>query len=125
MIIQDMGLADENRKQGIVIPATLAAVDAAILAYLVDQFGDKARWWRKLPQVGGLRSRGVMEAVLAAGEADFIALCRPLINELELPNLLRAGVKDKSHCISSNNCWAEQNGVGIACKCPLEKIREG
>lgn len=54
MIIQDMELADEIRKQGIVIPAPLAAVDAAILAYLVDQFGDKARWWRKPPQVDGL-----------------------------------------------------------------------
>ena len=49
-----MELADEIRKQGIVIPAPLAAVDAAVMAYLVDQFGDKARWWRKPPQMDSL-----------------------------------------------------------------------
>jgi hypothetical protein len=49
-----MELADEIRKQGIVIPAPLAAVDATIMAYLVDQFGDKARWWRKPPQMDSL-----------------------------------------------------------------------
>jgi len=49
-----MELADEIRKQGIVIPAPLAVVDAAIMAYLVDQFGDKVRWWRRPPQLDGL-----------------------------------------------------------------------
>ena len=72
--------------------------------------------------VGGLRSRGVMEDVLASGKADFISLCRPLISEPDLPNLLRTGAKDVSQCISSNNCWAEESGVGIACKCPIDKI---
>ncbi len=72
--------------------------------------------------VGGLRSRPVMEDVLTSGDADFIALCRPLISEPHLPNMLREGVKDKSRCISSSNCWAEGPGVGIACKCPLEKV---
>ena len=46
-----MELADEIRKQGIVIPAPLAPVDAAIMAYLVDQFGEKARWWHKPPSL--------------------------------------------------------------------------
>ncbi len=74
--------------------------------------------------VGGLRTRGVMEDVLASGDADFISICRPLISEPDFPNLLKAGAKDKSRCISSNNCWADESGVGISCKCPLEKIKE-
>jgi 2,4-dienoyl-CoA reductase-like NADH-dependent reductase (Old Yellow Enzyme family) len=85
-------------------------------------FAQKARTATDLPiaLVGGFRSREVMEAVLASGDADFISLCRPLISEPDLPNLFRAGIKIKSRCISSNNCWAEEPGVGIACKCPID-----
>jgi 2,4-dienoyl-CoA reductase-like NADH-dependent reductase (Old Yellow Enzyme family) len=72
--------------------------------------------------VGGFRSRRVMEDVLASGDADFVSLSRPLICEPDLPNLLRAGIQDRSSCISANLCWAEHAGEGIACKCPLEKL---
>jgi 2,4-dienoyl-CoA reductase-like NADH-dependent reductase (Old Yellow Enzyme family) len=84
----------------------------------------KARGATSLPValVGGLRSRNVMEKILADGDADFISLCRPLISEPDFPNLLRDGLKEKSRCIASNNCWAETSGVGIACKCPLDKM---
>ncbi len=68
--------------------------------------------------VGGFRSRSVMERVLAAGQADFISLCRPLISEPELPNQFKNGLKDKSRCLSANNCWAREPGEGISCKCP-------
>lgn len=84
----------------------------------------RARGATSLPLVlvGGLRSRAVMENILAEGDADFLSLCRPLISEPDFPNLLRAGLKEKSRCIASNNCWAETNGTGIACKCPLDKV---
>jgi 2,4-dienoyl-CoA reductase-like NADH-dependent reductase (Old Yellow Enzyme family) len=72
--------------------------------------------------VGGYRSKSVMERVLESGEADFISLCRPLISEPDLPNLFNKGNKDKSRCISSNNCWPTEMGVGIACKCPHDKV---
>jgi 2,4-dienoyl-CoA reductase-like NADH-dependent reductase (Old Yellow Enzyme family) len=86
----------------------------------------KARTATNLPIaiVGGLRSRPVMDDVLASGDADFVSLCRPLISEPDFPNLLRSGQKEISRCISSNNCWAEQVGIGIACKCPLDKIKQ-
>jgi len=71
--------------------------------------------------VGGFRSRTVMEQVLNDGQADFISLCRPLISEPDLPNRLRLGLQEKSRCLSSNNCWPEKAGDGIACKCPHEK----
>jgi len=72
--------------------------------------------------VGGFRSRPVMERVIQSGEADFISLCRPLISEPDFPNRLRQGLQTKSRCISANNCWEENPGDGIRCKCPLEKI---
>ena len=86
----------------------------------------KARKVTYLPiaLVGGLRSSAVMEDVLSSGDADFVSLCRPLISEPDFPNLLKTGTKVKSRCISSNNCWAEASGIGIGCKCPLDKIKQ-
>jgi len=69
--------------------------------------------------VGGMRTKSVMESTLEAQTADFIAMCRPLINEPNLPNLMVAGEVVKSSCISSNNCWPKNDGEGIACKCPI------
>jgi 2,4-dienoyl-CoA reductase-like NADH-dependent reductase (Old Yellow Enzyme family) len=68
--------------------------------------------------VGGMRSRKIMENVLENGDADFIAMSRPLINDPALPNLMKAGLRGKSACISSNNCWPTRMGEGISCKCP-------
>jgi 2,4-dienoyl-CoA reductase-like NADH-dependent reductase (Old Yellow Enzyme family) len=68
--------------------------------------------------VGGIRSRGIMEQILESGDADFVSMCRPLINDPNFPNLLRSRALLTSECISSNNCWAENLGEGIACKCP-------
>jgi 2,4-dienoyl-CoA reductase-like NADH-dependent reductase (Old Yellow Enzyme family) len=87
-------------------------------------FAKVARPKTQLPilLVGGMRSRTVMEGVLSEGYADFISLCRPLITEPDLPNLMRAGLKDKSRCLSANNCWPTTTGQGITCKCPHEKV---
>jgi 2,4-dienoyl-CoA reductase-like NADH-dependent reductase (Old Yellow Enzyme family) len=84
----------------------------------------KARKATQLPiiLVGGLRSQSVMERVLTDGHSDLISLCRPLISEPDLPNRLRLGLQEKSRCLSSNNCWPETMGEGIACKCPHEKV---
>lgn len=75
-----------------------------------------------LIMVGGMRSKGVMEEVLISGDADFIALCRPLIKEPNFPNLMKAGEQETSGCISSSNCWTEVLGEGISCKCPPLKV---
>ncbi len=85
---------------------------------------EKAREVTKLPilLVGGFRSVKVMERVLENRIADFISICRPLISEPDLPNRLRDGIQSKSRCLSSNNCWPEENGEGIACKCPHDKV---
>jgi 2,4-dienoyl-CoA reductase-like NADH-dependent reductase (Old Yellow Enzyme family) len=111
------GLRAPNSKKGIRRPE-----EEAYFRPLAQQ----ARAVTTLPLalVGGFRTREVMESVLESGDVDFISMCRPLISEPDFPNLLKAGVKDKSRCISSNNCWAEDAGVGIACKCPLDKQKE-
>jgi 2,4-dienoyl-CoA reductase-like NADH-dependent reductase (Old Yellow Enzyme family) len=65
-----------------------------------------------------------MESVLADGLADFVSLCRPLISEPDLPNQFKLGLKDKSRCLSANNCWAKGAGEGIRCKCPHDRVVE-
>jgi 2,4-dienoyl-CoA reductase-like NADH-dependent reductase (Old Yellow Enzyme family) len=79
----------------------------------------QARQATRLPilLVGGLRSREVMEEVLTAGDADFVSMCRPLISEPDLPRRLRQGIQDQSRCLSTNQCWPEEVGEGIACHC--------
>jgi 2,4-dienoyl-CoA reductase-like NADH-dependent reductase (Old Yellow Enzyme family) len=67
--------------------------------------------------VGGLRSRAVMDEVLASGDADMISLCRPLIREPDLPNRLRSGEVTAAAYISGGRCWAKGMGQGISCKC--------
>jgi 2,4-dienoyl-CoA reductase-like NADH-dependent reductase (Old Yellow Enzyme family) len=68
--------------------------------------------------VGGMRSKAVMEEVLSSGDADFVSMCRPLINDPNFPNLFKEGKIERSDCISSSNCWTETLGEGISCKCP-------
>jgi 2,4-dienoyl-CoA reductase-like NADH-dependent reductase (Old Yellow Enzyme family) len=54
--------------------------------------------------VGGFRTLAVMEETVRNKEADFIALCRPLIAD---PDLICQWQKDpnkKSRCISCNKC---------------------
>jgi len=104
-----------NSKKGIRNPS-----EEAYFLHLAE----KARPVTQLPilLVGGLRSRSVMERILESQNADFISLCRPLITEPDLPNLMKQGLKDKSRCLSANNCWPTLDSTGIACKCPHEKV---
>jgi 2,4-dienoyl-CoA reductase-like NADH-dependent reductase (Old Yellow Enzyme family) len=55
--------------------------------------------------VGGLRTPALMEEVLENGEADLIALSRPLIKEPGLVNEWRAGHLHRATCISCNKCF--------------------
>lgn len=67
--------------------------------------------------VGGLRSRAVMDDILASGDADLLALCRPLVREPDLPNRLQSRETTVAACTSGGRCWPKGMGQGIACKC--------
>lgn len=55
--------------------------------------------------VGGNRDIENLEAIVQGGKVDFIALCRPLIREPDLPNRWRAGIgKRVPECVSCNSC---------------------
>ena len=55
--------------------------------------------------VGGNRNVERLEAIVRGGKADFIALCRPLISEPDLPiRWLEGRGKSGTDCISCNSC---------------------
>jgi 2,4-dienoyl-CoA reductase-like NADH-dependent reductase (Old Yellow Enzyme family) len=55
--------------------------------------------------VGGNRDIERLEAILQSGRVDFMALCRPLIREPDLPNRWRAGIGRRvPECVSCNSC---------------------
>ena len=54
--------------------------------------------------VGGIRSLESMEDILASGDADAVAMCRPFICEPDLAAKLRSGTADRSRCTNCNTC---------------------
>jgi 2,4-dienoyl-CoA reductase-like NADH-dependent reductase (Old Yellow Enzyme family) len=55
--------------------------------------------------VGGNRDIEKLEAIVQDGKVDFIALCRPLIREPDLPNRWCLGIgKRLPECVSCNSC---------------------
>lgn len=68
---------------------------------------------------GGVRSLAMAEEILERGEADMMALCRPLICEPELIARWRDGDQSRSRCISCNRCKNEL-GAFRTIRCFLE-----
>ncbi|MDY0387284.1 MAG: NADH:flavin oxidoreductase [Methanolobus sp.] len=62
--------------------------------------------------VGGIRSRAVMEQMLAEEYADMLSLSRPLICEPDLVTKIRNGEAELAKCVSCNLCSDES---GIKC----------
>ena len=66
--------------------------------------------------VGGMRSLKAIEAVLASGVANYIAMARPLIREPGLPARWAAGDRRRADCVSCSGCFAPAaRGEGIRC----------
>ena len=66
--------------------------------------------------VGGIRSLDAIERILTEGSADFVALCRPLIREPNLPNKWLKGIGGlAAECISCNACYDSLVKGGVRC----------
>ncbi|MDA8139769.1 MAG: NADH:flavin oxidoreductase [Desulfobacteraceae bacterium] len=66
--------------------------------------------------VGGLRRLDQMNAVIARGAADMIALSRPLIREPSLVRKFIEGSSEESTCTSCNRCFAAMfNNMEVRC----------
>jgi 2,4-dienoyl-CoA reductase-like NADH-dependent reductase (Old Yellow Enzyme family) len=65
--------------------------------------------------VGGMRRRETMEALLARGEADFIALARPFVREPDLAAQLARGRTGAVDCTSCNLCLRHEGHHSLRC----------
>jgi 2,4-dienoyl-CoA reductase-like NADH-dependent reductase (Old Yellow Enzyme family) len=88
-----------------------------------------ARLARSLPAkvvlVGGLRKTATMESVLAEGDADFVALARPLIREPELVRRLESGWRGQVACVSCNICLMHEDHHSLRCwRVPRRRLVE-
>ena len=69
--------------------------------------------------VGGIRRLEAAEDILAAGEADLVGICRPLIREPDLLARWHNGQADHPTCISCNKCVDICRTV-VGVHCPLK-----
>ena len=90
--------------------------------------GDARLYWREAAEryrqeidvplilVGGIRSLSAAKEIVARGLADYVALCRPLIRQPDLPNLWKAGLNAETDCISCSSCFGPGiQGQGVRC----------
>ena len=65
--------------------------------------------------VGGMRTTATMNGVLAAGDADLVALARPLIREPDLVTQLARGRTGRVACTSCNLCLMHEGHHALRC----------
>ena len=66
--------------------------------------------------VGGIRSLGESQRLIAEGTADYVSLCRPLIREPNLVKRWENGETEEAECISCNGCFQPgTEGRGVYC----------
>lgn len=74
--------------------------------------------------VGGVRTPEMAEDILAKGEADLVALSRPLISEPGLVARWRRGETERARCVSCNKCFEQiMQGRSISCILDREKAK--
>jgi 2,4-dienoyl-CoA reductase-like NADH-dependent reductase (Old Yellow Enzyme family) len=69
----------------------------------------------KIILVGGLRRTMTMEEILSRGDADFIAMARPLIREPELVRKIESGWRGRVECVSCNICLMHEDHHSLRC----------
>jgi hypothetical protein len=66
-----------------------------------------------------------MEQVLAAGDADFIAMARPFIREPDLVSQIQAGRTGRVDCTSCNLCLRHEGHHSLRCwRTPRKRLFE-
>jgi 2,4-dienoyl-CoA reductase-like NADH-dependent reductase (Old Yellow Enzyme family) len=65
--------------------------------------------------MGGIKNPLKVESLLKEGSIDFIAMCRPLIYEPNLPNRWLSGDLSPAKCKSCNNCYMSVATKSIFC----------
>jgi 2,4-dienoyl-CoA reductase-like NADH-dependent reductase (Old Yellow Enzyme family) len=75
----------------------------------------RARVATTIVLVGGLRRTETMEEILRSGDADFLALARPLVREPDLVRQLANGRRGRVDCTSCNLCLMHDGYHSLRC----------
>ena len=74
---------------------------------------------------GGMRTTATMNRVLEGGDADFVALARPLIREPDLVRQLERGRRGRVDCTSCNLCLIHEGHHSLRCwRTPRRRLVE-
>ena len=66
--------------------------------------------------VGGINSLDLVEQILREESADFVAFCRPMIREPNLPNRWLKGIGERTvECVYCNGCLSSVATTGLRC----------
>lgn len=75
----------------------------------------RARVDTKVILVGGIRTTETMRDVVASGDADLVAMARPLIREPDLVAQIRSGREGQVDCTSCNLCLIHEGHHPLQC----------
>lgn len=75
----------------------------------------RARVDTKVILVGGIRTTATMRDVVASGDADLVAMARPLIREPDLVAQIKAGREGQVDCTSCNLCLIHEGHHPLQC----------
>jgi 2,4-dienoyl-CoA reductase-like NADH-dependent reductase (Old Yellow Enzyme family) len=120
-----MGLATDSVRKYVAVGPRRAAGDFLIHrvfgtpadeAYFVP-WARAVRPTVSLPLIvaGGMRRVQTMERIVRAGDADFVALARPLIREPDLVNRIASGRTAVADCTSCNICLMHEGHHSLRC----------
>jgi 2,4-dienoyl-CoA reductase-like NADH-dependent reductase (Old Yellow Enzyme family) len=65
--------------------------------------------------VGGIRSTQIMDDIIRAGDADFLAMARPFVREPDLVNKIARGRRGPVDCVSCNICFLHEGIDPLRC----------
>jgi 2,4-dienoyl-CoA reductase-like NADH-dependent reductase (Old Yellow Enzyme family) len=75
----------------------------------------RARLDTKVILVGGIRTTNTMREVVESGDADLVAMARPLIREPDLVAQIQAGREGQVDCTSCNLCLIHEGHHPLQC----------
>ena len=120
-----MRLATDSARQYVAVDRRRALEDLLVHRVLKEPAAEAyfVPWARALRRavrttivvVGGMRTTQTMEGVLAAGDADFVAMARPFIREPDLVAQLVAGRTGRVDCTSCNICLMHEGHHSLRC----------
>jgi 2,4-dienoyl-CoA reductase-like NADH-dependent reductase (Old Yellow Enzyme family) len=130
-----MRLATDSARQYVAIDRRRAAEDLLVHRLLAAPAAEAyfLPWARavrtavdaRIVLVGGMRTTATMEGLVRDGEADFVALARPLIREPDLVRQIIGGRTGRVDCTSCNLCLLHEGHHALRCwRTPRRRLAE-